>query len=304
MRLPKPVIEGAGLQDDVEIHVRGNTVVIGPRKRARAGWAEAAKQMREAGDDRLLDGPASTKFDDRGGGVLPEIEPAVTDSRDVAAALKSVVFPILRDAGFARFRARAAWRPGESAVEVVDFHSLGSYLGSAVGATSHSFGGSVGLYYKALHAVPWATEPVPEWPEEHACHARRFLRKSLFQLWHRRPDVWYVNSKGSNLDSVVSDVRKAVVEQALPWLDQYRDLARALDAFESREDREMRSGIALEMFGGGLNSLARAEAASALGLACGQPERARAAWQRVLDSPHYQRMPELRQEAERRLALI
>ena len=41
VRLPKPVIEGAGLQEDVEIHVRGNTVVIGPRKRARAGWAEA-----------------------------------------------------------------------------------------------------------------------------------------------------------------------------------------------------------------------------------------------------------------------
>lgn len=43
-----------------------------------------------------------------------------------------------------------------SVVEVVDFHSLGSYLGSAVGATSHSFGGQVGLYFKALQAAPWA----------------------------------------------------------------------------------------------------------------------------------------------------
>lgn len=169
----------------------------------------------------------------------------MADSREVATALKSEVFPTLRDAGFTRFRSRAAWRDSENVVEVVDFHSLGSYLGSAVGATSHSFGGQVGLYFKALHATPWATEPAPEWPEEHACHARRFLRKSLFQLWHRRPDVWYVDPKGRNLNAVVSDVKRAAVEQALPWLDQYRDPARALDAFEGREDREMRSGIAL-----------------------------------------------------------
>jgi Domain of unknown function (DUF4304) len=237
-------------------------------------------------------------------GVLLGSERGVTDSRDVAAALKAVVFPVLRDAGFTRFQSRAAWRVNQNAVEVVDFHSLGSYLGGAVGATSHSFGGSVGLYFKALHEVPWATERVPEWPREAACHARRCLRKSLFQLWHRRPDVWYVDPTGSNLDSVVSDVKKAVLKQALPWLDEYRDLERALYAFESRENREMRSGIGLEMFGGAMNSFARAEAASALALACGQPQRARDAWRRLLANSYYQRMPDLRQEAERRIALI
>ena len=65
VRLPKPVIEGAGLQEDVELHVRGNTVVIGPRKRPRVGWAEAARQMRQAGDDKLLDLGGPTKFDER-----------------------------------------------------------------------------------------------------------------------------------------------------------------------------------------------------------------------------------------------
>ena len=65
VRLPKPVIEGAGLQDDVELRVRGNTVVIGPRKRPRVGWAEAAKQMRQAGDDKLLDPEFPTKFEER-----------------------------------------------------------------------------------------------------------------------------------------------------------------------------------------------------------------------------------------------
>jgi hypothetical protein len=50
-------------------------------------------------------------------GVSLESEREVADSRDVAAALKAVVFPVLRDAGFTRFRSRAAWRVGQNAVE-------------------------------------------------------------------------------------------------------------------------------------------------------------------------------------------
>ena len=94
------------------------------------------------------------------------------------------------------------------------------------------------------------------------------------------------------------------MEQALPWFDEYRDLEVALRAFESREDSEMRPGIMFELFGGALNSFARAEKASALALACGQPQRAKEAWQRMLTNPYYQRMSDLQQEAKRRLALI
>ena len=228
----------------------------------------------------------------------------MADSRDVAAGLKATVFPVLRDAGFSRFKGRAAWRRCEEAVEVVDFHSLGSYLGSAVGVTSHSFGGNIGVYYKAVPAAPWSTEAVPEFPGEAACHARRFLRKSMFQLWCRRPDVWYVNPKGTNLEAVLADVVKAVVDQALPWFDEYRPPEAALRAFESREDSEMRPGVMFELFGGGLNSFDRAEKASALALACGQPQRAREAWQRMLANPYYQGLSDLQKEARRRIALI
>ena len=64
VRLPKPVIEEAGLAEDVELQVRGSTVVISSRRTARAGWAEAARRMRKAGHDRLLDKRTATRFDD------------------------------------------------------------------------------------------------------------------------------------------------------------------------------------------------------------------------------------------------
>ena len=101
------------------------------------------------------------------------------DSKDVAKALKSEVFPSLREAGFTEFKTRAAWRVLDQVVDVVDFRSLGSYLGDAVGVTSHSFGCTVGVYYKALHAAPWAIEPVPLMPDESECQARRFEERAL-----------------------------------------------------------------------------------------------------------------------------
>lgn len=177
-------------------------------------------------------------------------------------------------------------------------------MGGALGVTSHSFGGSVGVYYKALHATPWATSPLPEQPEEPTCQARRFLRKSIFQLRCLRPEIWYVDRKGSNLDRVMSNVRKALEKQALPWLEALRDPEAALRAFESRSGREMLRGIMLEDFGGMRDSFARAEATSALALACGQPQRARDAWLRMLANPFYERTTPTRLEAERRLALI
>jgi antitoxin MazE len=64
VRLPKPVIEEAGLSDEVELRVRNGAVVITGASHPRSGWAEAARRMGVRGDDRLLDAPTPTRFDD------------------------------------------------------------------------------------------------------------------------------------------------------------------------------------------------------------------------------------------------
>jgi antitoxin MazE len=65
IRLPKPLIAEAGLSADVEIHARNGAIVIASASRARAGWGEAARQVRKRGEDRLLDAPTATRFDDQ-----------------------------------------------------------------------------------------------------------------------------------------------------------------------------------------------------------------------------------------------
>ncbi len=64
IRLPKPVIQEAGLTEEVELHVRPGAVLIEPAAGARAGWAEAAQRLAAQGEDRLLDAPTPTRFDE------------------------------------------------------------------------------------------------------------------------------------------------------------------------------------------------------------------------------------------------
>jgi len=65
IRLPKPLIEQAGLSDDVELKVRNGDIVISAAKRPRTGWAEAAQALAERGEDKLLDPAAPTCFDEQ-----------------------------------------------------------------------------------------------------------------------------------------------------------------------------------------------------------------------------------------------
>jgi len=54
IRIPKPLIQEAGLQEDVEIVAKGNTLVIRRADPPRAGWADTFRRMAEQGDDALI----------------------------------------------------------------------------------------------------------------------------------------------------------------------------------------------------------------------------------------------------------
>ena len=64
VRLPKAFIEQAQLTDEVEIEVKGSSVVISPAQKPRAGWAEAARKLHEQDGDQLLDPSTPTQFED------------------------------------------------------------------------------------------------------------------------------------------------------------------------------------------------------------------------------------------------
>jgi antitoxin MazE len=63
VRIPKPLLEQAGLEDEVELRVVEDGIVIASVREPRAGWEAAARLVRERGEDGLLDVPMPTRFD-------------------------------------------------------------------------------------------------------------------------------------------------------------------------------------------------------------------------------------------------
>ncbi len=220
------------------------------------------------------------------------------DSRIVTHELRKHIRPLLEANGFSTFTGRKAWRYLNQVIQVVDFRSLTTYLASVIGTTSFSFCVGLGIYYHAISKVPWGDKDLPSQPQESSCHARRILLKTVTQPELPRPDIWYVRPDGENLRIVVDDVRKALVDQALPWLSEFSKLETAMTAFESRHEIFIDEGIAVEIIGGNLGSLARARSISALAYALGQRQHAIEAWQVILRNPFYDRLEETRREAE------
>jgi antitoxin MazE len=66
IRIPKPLIAQAGIQEDVEINLEENRLVIVPANHPRSDWAEAFRVMATRGDDSLLEdvGAMGTKWDE------------------------------------------------------------------------------------------------------------------------------------------------------------------------------------------------------------------------------------------------
>jgi antitoxin MazE len=65
VRLPKPLIREAGLDNEVDISLRRGEIVIRAIGRPRSGWATAAKRLHDQDADSLLDNETPTAFDNK-----------------------------------------------------------------------------------------------------------------------------------------------------------------------------------------------------------------------------------------------
>ena len=64
VRIPKPLLEQAGLENEVLLRVVDDGIVIESADKPRAGWGEAARTLHERGEDGLLDDMSPTEFDE------------------------------------------------------------------------------------------------------------------------------------------------------------------------------------------------------------------------------------------------
>lgn len=64
IRVPKMLLQHAQLPEEVELLAEQGRLIVRAARRARAGWAEAAKAMHARSDDQLLDPRTASEFDD------------------------------------------------------------------------------------------------------------------------------------------------------------------------------------------------------------------------------------------------
>jgi antitoxin MazE len=64
IRIPRTLLEQAGLTDEVEMKVEGDKLIIQSARVPRQGWEALFASMAEQGDDRLFDETASTRWDE------------------------------------------------------------------------------------------------------------------------------------------------------------------------------------------------------------------------------------------------
>lgn len=64
VRIPKPLLEQAGLEGEVRLRIVESGIIIEGAAQPRAGWATAAELARERGEAELLDEVVPTEFDD------------------------------------------------------------------------------------------------------------------------------------------------------------------------------------------------------------------------------------------------
>jgi antitoxin MazE len=66
VRIPKPLLLSAGIDEDIEIVQQDGSLLIRPSVHPRAGWAEQFELMHQLGEDKLLEGDEwiENKFDE------------------------------------------------------------------------------------------------------------------------------------------------------------------------------------------------------------------------------------------------
>lgn len=64
VRIPKPLIEQAGFDSEVEVQVKDGAIIITRADHPRAGWSEAVDLVLERREDYLLEDTPPTHFEE------------------------------------------------------------------------------------------------------------------------------------------------------------------------------------------------------------------------------------------------
>jgi len=163
-------------------------------------------------------------------------------------ALRELVAPLLRQAGFQHVDARRAWCWRADSISIFHLRAVGNYFSSVTGWPPGSIVVSLGLFFTFAPRPPRLSEDAkgrPR-PEEYQAHMRAPLECGLDQsallaglpnpAERRRRDIWWVDPSGACAHEVALDVSARLANRGLPWLQEVSNPHLALKAVEADHD--------------------------------------------------------------------
>jgi hypothetical protein len=200
------------------------------------------------------------------------------DSKVVNRAIKKTVWPALRNAGFATFTSRCAWRHREDQIDVIEFQSFNKYNADVLGVTTFSFAvrmGTIQLYIPPQW--PPKVKDGVQLPSEAECYFRSSMVCSIESKLKDRT-IWPVDPAGKNLPWCIQGVLNKL-PQTMSWFERLAKKSEVLRILQE-ENQKMP-----ELWGFGSNpSPMRSYLAGYVALALGQNEIAETKLQEAADS--------------------
>lgn len=145
------------------------------------------------------------------------------DGREVGKAVRDLVRPALRSAGFTKFTGRKAWRFNDQTIDMIAFRSFSSYIAAGVGCTTYSFALTSGVFYRCLDVDlnrPDIYHLTFTFEGSKTLRQPWFHHEGSGRTWDR-PDVWYVLPDGTNLQDNVQDAQRIIQANVLPLIERF-----------------------------------------------------------------------------------
>jgi Domain of unknown function (DUF4304) len=156
------------------------------------------------------------------------------DSKQVNRSIHTAIRPFLKELGFRAFTERTGWRYHGDRIDIVNFQSFNSYNAGVMNVTTFSFSVNLGCFLRYIpNHYPSAPESKllaldPPRPKEYQCHMRRRLVRGYPDKRTSDIGIWFIDEQGSNVREALEDVRKAIIETAVKWFDQFSDTAKVI----------------------------------------------------------------------------
>jgi len=163
-------------------------------------------------------------------------------------SFRKIISPELINSGFELINPRNGWRWNNKTIWVFSIRSIGSYISSITGWPSSSVIVRLGVFYTFMPIIEGIKTDKSGrlTPIEHTCQMRYILEcnidhkskvGSLQNPAERlRTDIWWIEADGINADEIAISIRRAFLEQGMPWLTRLDNLEEALELIEDSDD--------------------------------------------------------------------